>query len=218
MSTKDDILSRLNALMDKADKVMATHKPNPPGVIGFPTLASDAFAEWQTQSLAYLTTVLGHDHIYVRNFADRVKRGYTGTVAAGKGILKAVREDIDGGYLKKVEDLVSADIFSDFLEMAVYLLQEGYKDPAASLGGAVLEDGLRRVATNKGIKFKTREDLNSLNQKLGAAGVYSRLTQKKVQVWIDVRNNADHGHFSGYEKSDVEDMLKGVQDLLEQFL
>ena len=72
-------------------------------------------------------------------------------------------------YLKRIEDLVSADIFTDFLEMAEYLLKNGYKDPATSLIGAVLEDGLRRVSAGHGIKLKSREDIQSLNTKLAAA-------------------------------------------------
>ena len=48
MNVKDDVLRRLDALLQKADAVLATHKPNPPNVSGFPTLESQAFTEWQT--------------------------------------------------------------------------------------------------------------------------------------------------------------------------
>jgi hypothetical protein len=218
MNSKDEILTRLDALIQKADNVLRTHKPNPPNVIGFPTLDFEAFSEWQTQSIAYLSNLLGSDHIYVQKFKDEVKNAYTSHVATGKGILKGVREDIEGGYLKRIEALLSADIFSDFLEMAEYLLKQGYKDPAASLIGAVLEDGLQRICSNQGITVKLKEDISSLNKKLADNDVYNRLTQKKLQVWNDVRNNADHGNFDEYGIDDVKDMLKGVQDFLESYL
>ena len=110
MSIKDDVIQRLDALIQKADRVLATHKPNPPNVIGFPTLDDQAFTEWQTQSLTYLINLLGPDHTYVSSFRERIKRGFRGTVEAGKGILQAVREDITGGYLTRIETLVACRI------------------------------------------------------------------------------------------------------------
>ncbi len=213
MNLKDEIVARLNALIQKADDVLRTYKEDP-----LPTLDLEAFSEWKTQSIAYLSNILGLDHIYVQKFKSQVEDAYTSHVKIGKGILKAVKEDIDKGYLKKIEVLLSADIFSDFLEMAEYLLEQGYKDPAASLVGAVLEDSLRKICVNQGITVKPREDISSLNKKLADNGVYNRLTQKKLQVWNDIRNNADHGKFDEYNIDDVKAMLKGVQDFLEQYL
>lgn len=218
MNVKDDVLQRLDALLQKADAVLATHKPNPPNVIGFPTLDSQAFTEWQTQSLTYLINLLGPDHTYVDHFRRQVTQGFTSSVKSGKGILQALREDIEAGYLTRIETLVSADIFDDFLEMAQYLLSQGYKDPAASLVGAVLENGLRRICLARGIKLSVKEDISSLNKKLADAEVYNRLAQKKVQVWNDIRNNADHGNFDEYKTDDVNEMLKGVCNFLEQYL
>lgn len=218
MSTKQQILDRLDALIKKADEVLSTHRPNPPNVIGFPTLSTEPFSEWQTQSLSYLTNLFGSNHVYVQHFKEGVEGPRRGHVKKGKGIIKAVREDIEGGYLKRIETLVSADIFTDFLEMAEYLLKQGYKDPAASLIGAVLEDGLRKICSAAEVTLKSKEDISSLNHKLADANVYNRLTQKKIQVWNDVRNNADHGKFDEYDQDDVIEMLKGVQSFLEQHL
>ena len=100
--------------------------------------------------------------------------------------------------------------------MAEYLLEEGYKDPAASLIGAVLENGLRKICTNRGITVKSTEKISTLNQKLANGNVYNRLTQRKLEVWNTVRNNADHGYFAQYTAQDVKDMHKGVREFLEQ--
>ena len=186
MNIQEEIISRLETLIKKVDHVLSTHKPNPQSVIGFPTISSEAFSEWQSQSLSYLMNILGEQHVYVQKFRDEIKEGYQETVKAGRGILNAVLEDIKGGYLKKIETLVSADIFTDFIEMAEHLLKQGYKDAAASLIGAVLEDGLRKICLNNEIALKSKEDISSLNQKLANANTYNRLTQKKVQVWNDI--------------------------------
>ena len=102
--------------------------------------------------------------------------------------------------------------------MAEHLLESDYKDPAASLCGAVLEDGLRKIAMKKGIKIKSNNDLNSLNDKCANGGVYNRLIQKKIKVWIEIRNKADHGQFNEYSEKDVQEMLKGVRDFLAAYL
>jgi len=62
------------------------------------------------------------------------------------GILAALRSDVDGDYLQPLAELIRADLFSDFLSMAEYLLDGGYKEAAAVLIGGVLEEQLRNLA------------------------------------------------------------------------
>lgn len=98
MATEKTVV-RLDSLIAKGQAVLATHRPNPPNVIGFPTLNSGAFTEWRTQSLACLASLLGDSHVYVESFKDQIKRGHRGTVEAGIGILRATREDLVTGDL-----------------------------------------------------------------------------------------------------------------------
>ncbi len=86
---------KVQKLIEKGQKVLSTHKPEPPGVMGFPTLDSKAFSAWQTQCLNFLETKLPSNSPYVRSFRDKVKRGYQGTVEAGIGILTSVKEDLE---------------------------------------------------------------------------------------------------------------------------
>ncbi|WP_420463375.1 hypothetical protein [Candidatus Palauibacter sp.] len=218
MDTSQRFRVRIDRLLAKGSAVLGTHSPDPPGVIGFPTLDHGAFTEWRAQSLSLLTNLLGTDHVYVASFEQEVDRSYTSSVEAGIGILKAVSEDLEDGFLTDVLTLVSAEVFTDFLAMAGHLLECEYKDPAASLCGAVLEEGLRRVATNRGVQVRERDDLSTLNQKLAAKSIYTRLVQKRLAVWTDVRNAADHGKFSEYSKADVADMHAGVSSFLARHL
>jgi hypothetical protein len=87
MSPRDDVLQRLDALIEKADRVLSTQHPNTPGSVGLPSLDAEAFAEWRAQSLACLISVLGTKQTYVETFRDEIKRGFKGTVEAGKGII-----------------------------------------------------------------------------------------------------------------------------------
>jgi hypothetical protein len=209
---------RLEGLIEKGLAVIQTHKPNPPGVIGFPTLNAGAFTEWKSQCLAAIRSMVGDVHTYAVQFEKCVERGFKNQVEAGIGILRALREDIEGGHLLSMQLRVAADVFSDFIEMARHLLDHGYKDAAASITGAVLENGLRRISEKHGLKSKNSDDLNALNQKCAQGGVYNRMVQQQLQVWITLRNSADHGHFGDYSIEDVKSMIEGVRGFLSAHL
>jgi hypothetical protein len=96
-------LDRLDRLIAKGESVLRTHRPNPPNVIGFPTLDPAAFAEWRNQSLAFLESLFGGGHVYVENFKEQVKRSSSGQVKAGIGILRGAKEDVAAGHLPNVQ-------------------------------------------------------------------------------------------------------------------
>ena len=100
--------------------------------------------------------------------------------------------------------------------MAEHLVENGYQHPASSLTGAVLEDGMREMCRRHGVRVG-KSDLQSLNSNW-SAGVYTRLVQERVSVWIDVRSNADHGNFDEYTEADVRDMLRDVPEFLSTHL
>ena len=69
---------RVQKLIEKGRQVLATHKPNPPNFIGFPTLDSGAFSAWQTQCLHFLEAKLTPSNPYTQGFKEKVTRGFTG--------------------------------------------------------------------------------------------------------------------------------------------
>lgn len=219
MKVDEQVRRRIDALIEKGAAVLSTERPNSPGVIGFPTLSNQAYINWRAQALSFLTDFLGPDHTYTSTFkAATDSGGYVSSVHGGVGILKAVLEDVDHGYIETVRQLITAEVWSDLFDQAMYLLNRGYEAPAASLAGALLENGLRSVAESKGVPAKDGDNLPSLNQKLADKGIYNRLTQKKVSFWTDVRNAADHGRFDQVNSRDVDDLVKGSQSLLSDLL
>jgi hypothetical protein len=177
-----------------------------------------AFAGWRAQTLFFLRNTLGNDHFYVKEFESQVRSGYKAYVISGQNILRVVKEDVEDGFLTDIRTLVAAEVFADFLDMAKHLHERGYKDRAAFLAGAVLENGLRRIASAKEIKVKNKDDLSTLNNKLADVNVYTRMVQKQVKVWIDLRNHADHSRFEQYSNQEVTDMMRGVENLLANHL
>jgi hypothetical protein len=132
------------------------------------------------------------------------------------GILRALRSDYASGHLQSIVELIHADIFADFFDMAEYLLEQGYKDPAAVIVGSVLEEHLRKLCNKVGIATLqaggTPKKADSLNSELAGASVYSKLDQKSVTAWLDLRNKAAHGKYVEYTKEQVSLMLQSVRD------
>jgi hypothetical protein len=133
------------------------------------------------------------------------------------GVLSALRSAYEAGYIQTVVELIHADVFTDFLEMAEYLLSEGYKDPAAVLIGSVLEEHLRQLCVKSEVAIiasgKTKK-AEQLNTDLSGHGVYSKLDQKSVTAWLDLRNKAAHGKYNEYSKEQVTFLSESVRDFM----
>ena len=134
------------------------------------------------------------------------------------GILKAIREDFANGNLQSIQELIHGELFSDFLEMAAHLLDEGYKDPAAVLGGGVLEGHLRSLCNKNGVSTLKPDgkpkNSETLNTELAGAGFISKLDQKNVTAWLGLRNNAAHGDYAKYTSEQVALLLDSVRNFV----
>jgi len=102
--------------------------------------------------------------------------------------------------------------------MAEHLLDQKYFAVVPSLVGAVLEDGLRKIAKRKDLTVKHDDNIAGLNTRLFDAKAYSPLFRKKIEVWNNIRNNADHGKFELNSQQDVGQMLEGVRGFLAEHL
>jgi len=138
-----------------------------------------------------------------------------------KGVLDGLYQDLKAGYLKSFSELVHADIFSDYIEMAEYLLEEGYKDPAAVITGSTLEEHLRKLCIKNGIDIETMsrgklepKKADRMNGELAKEKVYSKLELKSVTAWLDLRNKAAHGKYDEYNENQVKQMIMGVRDFI----
>jgi hypothetical protein len=141
-------------------------------------------------------------------------------IAILTGVLKALRADYEAGRLQAVAELIHADMFADFLEMADYLHSEGYKDASAVIGGSVLEGHLRKLCEKQSIPTSDNakpKKADTLNAELTAKGVYSKLDQKTVTSWLGLRNHAAHGQYDKYTKEQVALFLQGVRNFLIRY-
>lgn len=134
------------------------------------------------------------------------------------GIVTALKNAYEKGFISDFRELVHGEVFSDFIEMSSHLLEEGYKDAAAVIAGGTLEQHLRQLCTKNGIptvgKNATPLKADFLNSELAKAGVYQKGDQKSVTAWLDLRNKAAHGKYKEYEKEQVALMVQGIRDFI----
>jgi hypothetical protein len=219
MTTLQKYSTRVDALISLADRTLSTTKH--PSGIGTSTVDRELFNELRTSSLSFIKNLYGDKHPYFKDFDDRTTRAEPRETQNAKGILKAVKAEIDNDWLSSMKGLVSADIFSDFLEMAEHLLSEKYEHPAAVMIGSVLEEHLRQLCDKNEIAVTEIKNGKSvpkkadlLNAELAGQGVYNKLDQKNVTAWLDLRNKAAHGKYNEYNIQQVEFMLQAVTEFI----
>lgn len=98
------MLEKIEILIQKGNEVLSSHKPNPPNVIGFPTLNTTSFATWKTQSLSFLEREFSSTSPYYLEFRDKVKKPYISAAKTGIGVLEAVKEEIESGDIGTSSD------------------------------------------------------------------------------------------------------------------
>ncbi|MBL7997445.1 MAG: hypothetical protein JNL32_02290 [Candidatus Kapabacteria bacterium] len=214
----DDIKKRVDDLLNFAQELLTT---SPKDSMGISVIPLHKFYEFKTSSISFIQNVYGENHIFSKEFTSKVLHAVQVQVEIGFGILTGIKQEIDGGWLFTVKALVSAEIFSDILQMAEYLLSEGYKDAAAVMIGSVLEGHLRQLCLKNSIDTVVNRDskpipkkADAMNSDLNACDAYNKLVQKNITSWLDLRNKAAHGHYGEYTKEQVVLMFQGVQNFI----
>lgn len=221
MSNIQKYSDRVTALISLADRTLATTKY--PEGIGIARVSRELFNELRTASLSFIKSLYGENHPYFKDFDKYLLSWEPSETERARGILKAIKSEIDNGWLTSLKGLVSAEIFSDFLEMAEHLLKEKYEHPAAVMIGSVLEEHLRQLCDKNGITITENKNgklvhkkADLLNADLSGQGVYNKLDQKNVIAWLDLRNKAAHGKYSEYNIQQVEFMLQAVTEFISR--
>lgn len=139
------------------------------------------------------------------------------------GVVRALKSDLEDGYLYSFSELVRGEMFENLIEMAEHLVEEGYKDAAAVIAGASLESHLRELANKYGVSVDyiakdgstRKKKAEHLNQELGK-NAYSLFDQKQITAWLDLRNSAAHGNYAEYDTDQVAKLIEWVGDFISK--
>lgn len=172
-----------------------------------------------TRSLAAIHRISGQTSTYSNEVERTLKESpqlhrHTSSIL---GIVQALRDDLKSGYIKTLVELVHADIFADFLDMAFHLQESGYKDAAAVITGSTLESHVKKLCLKHNISTEANGKpvkADKLNSDLVKAEVYSKLDQKNITAWLDLRNKAAHGNYEEYTSDQVSLLISGVRDFI----
>jgi hypothetical protein len=177
-----------------------------------------------TRAIAAVTRIGGADSSYSKQVDRLIKenRQLHMHFSLIEGLLIGLLADVEAGYLQSLVEIVHANLFDDFLEMADHLSTSGYKDAAAVIAGSTLESHLRELCHKNGVPISTvRADGSSspkkadlINAELTAAGVYSKLDLKNVTAWLDLRNKAAHGQYTEYKPEQVELLISSIREFI----
>lgn len=225
---KEKLLKKTDSLISKCEELLCIAKEfeNNLSIQDDGSVIAE-FKAFKTATLSFLAQTIGKEEQYYKVFEYQVIhfKNYNLTIALK--LLQNIRNDFDEGWLNNIKGIVSAEIFSDFLEMAEHLLEENYKDPAAVIIGSVLEENLRELCNRNNIPIATTDPktgnlkhnkAETMNVDLYKAGVYNSLVQKSVTAWLDLRNKAAHGKYVEYDLAQVHNLLQSVRDFAIKFL
>ena len=211
---KTKYLERITQLKYDAEELKKTETKYEVGN----TVDQGLYYAWKTSVEFLMGNIAGEQNTYCTKVKGIGDIAYSRDFYSVWNLLIQFENSFRLDLLGEVENLVRAEIFTDFLEMAQHLLETGYKDPAAVLVSTVLENGLRRIARKHDIVVKDNDNIGSLNTKLGDAKAYSQLDRSQIQAWKKLRDSATHGKYDEYTKPKVEAMLEFVRRFLAEHL
>lgn len=184
---------------------------------GSANLPADKYFELKVSSINLLERLSSDHSIYVR---EMVNSPSTGTADPGlfKGVLEAARTNYLQGFMADHKLLISAEVFTDLLVQAEVLLEHDYKDAAAVIVRAVLEDGIRKLCESQNVECGKRDTIQQLNEKLYRKEAYTALVHKEIIAKAEIGNCAAHARFDQYNKDDVIRFREFVLSFLAQYL
>lgn len=208
--------ARLEQLIKVASDLYAARQSRE---MGPPYISPESYISWCMTARTVLRQLAPGGH-HEREFEAISSRsldwgGYPSKLQIQLGIMRALKDDLDGGHLVDLHGLIRAEVFVDFLEQARHLLDQGYWQAVPVIIGAVLEDHLRKLCSKyPSITLHAKPKLDTMNAELAKVGEYGVLEQKQMTVWADIRNKAAHGKWAEFKDADVEAMLRDVPRFL----
>lgn len=226
MSMKSQIESNLKKLIEQGTAVLSGRRQTSfRDINSWATRVEDLVNRgdsiaWGLASITCIEAVYGENSALCRQATQWQQQLPKGSAAESLlGVLRAALDCWLNDYHVQAIQMASAEVFSDFLEMASSLLKKPYHPAAsASLIGGVLEEHLRGMCTRRAISLtktkngkETNKVLGDLNTDLLNNQAYLAVKKQQVDAWITLRNKAAHGKWDEVEKDDVKRMLDGVQ-------
>lgn len=169
-------------------------------------------------SFHLLLSLLGHLGKPWQDIYEQSKKGNRVEEAKSVlGSLRSIKDSLDDGLLVGFEDIVYAEAFSDLVEQAEYLHEQGYFLASGVVLRAVLEERLKKLCEQNGcLPGRSRPTIADYNQSLYASKVYDKITFKHIDSMAAVGNAAAHND-PELDRGEVERFLRDLPQFLARF-
>lgn len=218
MSAKNKISGFVESLLTQGKAVLGTEWERAGNWIGGAPHYVDLqqFKKWRA-SCNLLVSLLGDAADPWRAVFEGDALNQIETALSMQGTLEAIRDAIADDLLLRCEDLVFAEAFSDLVQQAEYLFDQGYILAAGVILRAVLEERLRRMCDRHAvISSRIRPTIADLNNELYKARVYDKITLKHVESMAAVGNDAAHAS-ANLKAEDVQRFKMDLVSFLQRF-
>lgn len=183
------------------------------------SVAKAPWQKWATSVLSLLQITFGESSPHFNNFS-RLYNGFQynpSELDVANAILLAAKEDYEGGYFSKLESSILGGILGDFISLAKASLSEGYKDVAAVLACAALEDALKRIAVANSIDVQDKV-MQDVIAALKAKGLVGGGQKALLAPMPKLRDYAMHANWDKLKQEDVSGIIGFVEKFLEENL
>jgi hypothetical protein len=176
---------------------------------------SETWQQWATSVLNLFQRAFGEDSVHFRNFSKiyNAFHGYASEFERARGVFRAARSDYLGGYTFTLETAISGEIFGDFVALAKQALRDGYKDVAAVLSCAALEDALKRYAARQGLAVGDKV-MQEVISALKASQLVGGAQKTLLDTMPKIRDYAMHANWSKIQPEDVNSVIGFVEQFL----
>jgi hypothetical protein len=133
------------------------------------------------------------------------------------GLLKSLKEEISLGFLKKIEFMVFATAFDDFLDHAEQFHKGGQLMESGVLASIVFEDSVRKIAEKNAIA-QGGVSMDDLLDLLSKKEVITPVKAKRYKGLAGIRNQALHAQWDELDLRDIGSLIKGTKEIIETYL
>lgn len=221
---KEKVSQRFAELIEEGEQVISKFVKDKTGLLDL--IKSEDLSIFQ----AWISSV--HNLIYVvagkSNPLFELSNNYISQTVKGSGIspyiirkmmgiLQSAQKEWEIGMLKEIEFIFAAETFDDFLDHADLYHKGKKKVEASILASAVLEDAIKKIAKKNSIESKGRS-LEPLINEFVKADVFTPVKAKRIKAYAGTRTKALHAEWDEFDIKDVGEMIKGIRELVEDFL
>ncbi|OGX08380.1 MAG: hypothetical protein A2Z88_01295 [Omnitrophica WOR_2 bacterium GWA2_47_8] len=129
------------------------------------------------------------------------------------GNLLAIKNAIENGLIQSIERAAIGNVVADFLVLAKNSMSQGFKDVAAVLASAAIEDALKKFAILNGLDVEDKEMSDVINA-LKGKGLIKGPQASVVSSYIQTRNKAFHAQWEKIEKPEIQSLIAFTEEFI----